>query len=149
MFATRSGTIDRPGKFLITQAGMPIVINAVAMIADKAVKRLVELLDSKDPRVALQACRELFDRVYGRALTTAEISIEDNRAAPDFDKQPMAPEEVSVALKDILEAGERELKLEPLPDDATNKERVERILAQPILPPTVYAALCAAKGTRH
>ncbi len=122
---------------------------ALSPFIDKAVARLGKVLDSKDPRVALQACRELFDRVYGKALTTAEVTIEDNRAADLGEMIPMTPAEVAVSIAELLTTSEREMGLEPMPDHS-NKDRIERLVQQPgAMSPTLYAALHSVGGTRH
>jgi hypothetical protein len=114
---------------------------------EAANKRLGELINNKNPRVALLAIKELYDRVYGRALTTAEITVEDNRQ--QYEPQPLTPVEVAVSIKELLTTAETEMGLTPMPDQS-NKDRVERLLSQSgLLPPTLYAALHQAEGTRH
>jgi hypothetical protein len=144
------------GKFQPGQSGNPggkpkgaDLRKALSVYDDKVIQRLGELLDSKDDRVALQACKEVSDRRFGKALTTAEISIEDNRNEQSNNFAPLTPDEVAVSLKELLTTAEREMGLEPMPLHS-NKERVERLLQQPgAMSPTLYGALHQAGGTRH
>jgi hypothetical protein len=113
-----------------------------------AAKRLGELLDHKNPRVALLAIQTLYDRVYGRPLQASEVTIEDNRSGLG-DITSLTPDEVAISLKELLTTAEKEMGLEPMPLHS-NKDRVERLLQQPTpLSPSLYAALHQAEGTRH
>jgi hypothetical protein len=114
---------------------------------DKAVARLGKLIDHKNPRVALLAIQTLFDRAYGKAMTLAEISIEDNRSNLG-EMIPLTPAEVAVLIAELLTTAEKEMGLEPLPN-YSSQQRVERLLQQPVLSPSLYQALHSVGGTRH
>lgn len=121
---------------------------ALRSFTDKAVKRLGELIDHKNPRVALLAIKEFNDRMYGRAPQFSEITVEDNRPE-QISSYPLTAPEVAVSIKELLTTAEKEMGLTPM-TNKTNKERVERLLKQEApLSPSLYAALHAAEGTRH
>jgi hypothetical protein len=61
------------------EAARELAIERIAGLADKAVMRLEQLLDSSDDRVAVKAAKDVLDRVLGRATQTtltAEVELE-------------------------------------------------------------------------
>jgi hypothetical protein len=119
---------------------------------EEAVKELGKIaLNAKSPTVRVMAIRELLDRGYGRPQQGLEVSIDDSYAEmrqPGY-QRPLVPDEVAASLKQLLTDAEREMGLEPIPDQP-EKERIERILSQPNpLPPALYEALHQVSGTRH
>lgn len=50
---------------------------AAAKHGPKALRHLVELMDSPDLRIRLAASREILDRAYGRPVTPAELTGKD------------------------------------------------------------------------
>lgn len=110
---------------------------------ERAVNRLGELLDyNKSPMVQLTAARELLDRAWGRPVQASEVQIEDGRTPAER----MTPAEVTEALATLIADAERQMGLGPLLD-ATDRERVQRILDQPgHLPPGIYSALHTSRA---
>ena len=77
---------------------MPAEVKEIlAEATPKAARRLIELMDSDDERVALVACRELLDRTLGKAPATIE-------AAAETERLQAYGEEVRVAVLKCLEA---------------------------------------------
>jgi hypothetical protein len=115
-----------------------------------AARRLIELVDHKNPRVALLAVQTLFDRVYGKAMQASELIIEDRREEMmEASYRQLTPAEVAVSLKEILTTAEKEMGID-VDLKLSNRERVERILQQPgAMSPALYAALHSAGGTAH
>jgi hypothetical protein len=55
----------------------PVLLDVLKGNTEKAVKRLVELIDSYDERIALSAVNSLLDRVWGRAETSGQLALTD------------------------------------------------------------------------
>jgi len=54
---------------------MPAEVREIlAEATPKAARKLVELMNDEDPRVALVACREVLDRSLGKASATVEAA---------------------------------------------------------------------------
>ena len=79
----------RPYAFKKGQSGNPggrprksKVIRSVAeRNMEKAFGKIVQLIDSKDDRVAIAACNAILDRALGKPLRTAEITAKHDIAA--------------------------------------------------------------------
>jgi len=54
----------------------PDVKEALEGASERAVRRLVELVDSGDPRVALMASNAVLDRLYGKPAQTLDAKVE-------------------------------------------------------------------------
>ena len=63
--------------------GRPKVAEEVRSLArahgQRALERLVELIDDPDPRVAFMASREVLDRAYGKATPATDIDDQNNK----------------------------------------------------------------------
>lgn len=119
---------------------------------EEAVKKLGKLINSQSPRIAIMAIRELLDRGYGKPLQALEVALDDARpnADPAY-SGPMLPEQVAKEIAKLISSAEQSLGLVPLPQEATNEERIVRLRQHPEgLPPNLYAALYAfGPGTVH
>lgn len=113
---------------------------------EKAARRLGKLIDHRSPKIALLAIKEVYDRCYGKPMQGIEMAVEDHRM--DHDRQPLTPDEVAVAIRDLLLKAEIEKGIAPTPDKP-NSERVERLVQAGPLSPALYAVLQQAGGTRH
>ena len=62
------------------QGGRPVlapeVKEALQAASERAARRLVELVDSKDPRVALMASNAVLDRLYGKPAQTVDAKVQ-------------------------------------------------------------------------
>jgi hypothetical protein len=56
----------------------PDVREALEGASERAARRLVELVDSEDPRVALMASNAILDRLYGKPAQTLDAKVETN-----------------------------------------------------------------------
>jgi hypothetical protein len=54
----------------------PEVREALEAASERAARRLVELVDSDDPRVALMASNSVLDRLYGKPAQTVDAKVE-------------------------------------------------------------------------
>ena len=77
--------------------GRPKVAGEVRTLArahgQRALERLVELIDDPDPRVAFMASREVLDRAYGRPAPATDGADHDNKltvVVKRFEYQPGA-----------------------------------------------------------
>jgi hypothetical protein len=63
--------------------GRPKVAEEVRSLArahgQRALERLVELIDDPDPRVAFMASREVLDRAYGKPAPPTDVDDQDNK----------------------------------------------------------------------
>jgi hypothetical protein len=63
--------------------GRPKVAEEVRTLArahgQRALERLVELIDDPDPRVAFMASKEVLDRAYGKATPATDIDDHENK----------------------------------------------------------------------
>lgn len=72
----------------------------------KALKKLVDLMSDKDPRVSLAATREILDRAYGRPVSPQEISGKDGAPLlPPTDERESAKAIAYVLSKAAKDAG--------------------------------------------
>lgn len=54
----------------------PEVKEALQAASERAARRLVELVDSQDPRVALMASNSVLDRLYGKPAQTVDAKVQ-------------------------------------------------------------------------
>jgi hypothetical protein len=89
--------------------GRPKVEGRIRKLAQKhssaAIKRLAELMESKNERVAVAACEAMLDRGIGKPRQAVEISTDPERPPPQFGisfalggpGNPLSPEEAKAA----------------------------------------------------
>ena len=97
-----------PGAGSPNPAGRPTmpaeVKEILAEATPKAARKLVELMDHEDPRVALVACREVLDRSLGKAPAATEVD-----AAPvetDWARVQQAIAQLTVQHLEAIDAAE-------------------------------------------
>lgn len=54
----------------------PDVKEALQAASERAARRLVELIDSEDPRVALMASNSVLDRLFGKPAQTVDAKVQ-------------------------------------------------------------------------
>lgn len=69
----QKGVSGNPGGL---PAMAPEVKEALEGASERAAQRLVELVDSDDPRVALMASNAILDRLYGKPAQTLDAKVE-------------------------------------------------------------------------
>lgn len=85
-----AGSVERPTGLRPWKPGVsgnprgrPKVAEEVRTLArahgQRALERLVELIDDPDPRVAFMASREVLDRAYGKAMPATDIDDHENK----------------------------------------------------------------------
>ena len=102
----QKGVSGNPGG---RPAMAPEVREALEGASERAAQRLVELVDSVDPRVALMASNAILDRLYGKPAQTVDAKVETTSIQEAHLR----------ALQDI-QARRRERLLELGPDTTTN-----------------------------
>jgi hypothetical protein len=115
-----------------------------------AVEELARLaLHATGQMVRVVAIRELLDRGYGRPLQGVDVTIDDTRPE-STGVVAMMPDELAVALNQIIAKAESEMGIDPV-DGLTEQQRIKRMVetGKP-LPPDLYKAIQQAQGTtRH
>lgn len=69
----QKGTSGNPGG---RPALAPDVKKALEAASERAASRLVELIESDDPRVALMASNSVLDRLYGKPAQTVDAKVQ-------------------------------------------------------------------------
>ena len=98
-----------------------VAIKLAQRAAPKAMRRLIELMDSEDERVATVACNAILDRAFGKAKAADEQK--DELVARI---QAMTPEERVKMATELVERGARYL---PAYEAALAKSRSLRLAA--------------------